>query len=264
MAHVEHFKMSDIKRLANEYSRDEKYHVRDGRIDTTRTPQNYMMEPKKPALDVALGERMSQVEYRQRKDLNVMSDWVVTCPQELKGSPEKVKRFFEVAYSFTQNRYGKENVLQGFVHMDETTPHVHIPLVPVKDGRINANKLFTRKELSSFHTDLDRVMEREFGIPHLVRNDRTKGNYTVAELKARDRQETILAEEREKIAQERRMVSERLQRLQKAISEVEAIKLSAEERMRLEAIKRPFLPSQAARNITPPTQSRDKEHDFGL
>lgn len=195
MAHVEHYKMADVKRLANEWTRDEKYHDSDGRIKHDLTKYNYCMDDstksggmktrRARSLLGVVRTRMDEVPHSTRKDLNVLSDWVITCPQELKDDEQKRQRFFEVAYQFCTDRYGAENVMNGYVHMDETTPHMHVPVMPVVDGRISAKALFTKKELTSFHKELDKRCEDEFGIKGLVKNGRTKGNYTFRELKQR-------------------------------------------------------------------------------
>lgn len=194
MAHVAHFKASDLKRIVNEYDRDEKYKCRDGRIDSSKTNLNYKMESDD--FEIRFGKRFSEVEHSNRKDLNVISTWVITCPQELQNDSDRVK-FFKLSYEFVQARYGADNVIQGYVHNDETTPHMHIPVIPVKDKRVSAKALFTRSELHSFHKDLDKVMEDEFGIKGLILNGRTKGNYTVSELKERTKQEQALSEREE-------------------------------------------------------------------
>lgn len=205
MAHVEHYKMADVRRLVNEWSRDREYTCRDGRIDPVRTKYNYTMDDSDrygmktkstPSLVGVLRARLGELTHSNRKDLNVLSDWVVTCPQELLYDEAKQRRFFEVTYSFLCDRYGRDNVLQGFIHLDETTAHGHFPVIPVKDGRVSSKAVFTRKELASFHTDLDRVMEREFGIKGLIKNGRTKGSYTVKELKERTKDEKALEDAR--------------------------------------------------------------------
>ena len=76
-------------------------------------------------------------------------------------------------------------MLNGYVHMDEATPHMHMPMVPVKDGRVSAKALFTRSELRAVHKDLEKRMQSEFGVKGLILNGRTKGKYSVKELKAR-------------------------------------------------------------------------------
>ena len=57
---------------------------------------------------------------------------VVTAPKDL---PEQEhKAFFQASYDFLQQRYGRENVVSAYVHMDEVTPHMHFAFVPVKHG----------------------------------------------------------------------------------------------------------------------------------
>lgn len=203
MAHVEHFKKSDVKNLVNEYDRDEKYmKSKDvSRIDLERVQNDYVLTQNEFARKQSLEDYRNhtrplanKIESRladsdltvsTRKDLNVMSTWVVTCPQELVGDKEKEDRFFEMVYGYTIERYGKNNVLDGFVHKDETTPHIHIPVIPVKDGRVSSKALFTKSELRNYQRDLDKACEQEFGIKGLILNGRTKGNYTVSELKER-------------------------------------------------------------------------------
>lgn len=182
MAHVEHYKASDVSRLQNEWERNDRYRDREGRIDPTRTSGNYTM--LQGDMRERLDSRLAAVSHSKRKDLNICSDWVVTCPQAI-TDPAEQRRFFDTVFEFTQQRYGKENVLQGYVHMDETTPHMHMPVVPVKDGRISAKALFDRRELSDYHKQLDATVSKEFGQSGLIINGRTKGNYTFRELKER-------------------------------------------------------------------------------
>lgn len=200
MAHVEHFKASDVKRLCNEYEREKEFNNADGRVDPSRTPLNYTVPRRRIRYQLSydLPKRVEQVPHANRKDLNVMSTWVVTLPEQLKGADDATKRrFFETAYRYTQDRYGSENVMNGYVHMDESTPHMHIPTVPVdRNGRISSRNLYTRTELSEYHKGLEAAITKEFGMPGLILNGRTKGKYTVKELKERTRQEKEIGDKR--------------------------------------------------------------------
>lgn len=52
-------------------------------------------------------------------DVNVMVDWVITLPQSLNDKGlENEDRFFREAYKFLNDRYGKENVISAYVHME--------------------------------------------------------------------------------------------------------------------------------------------------
>lgn len=208
VAHVEHFKAPDFSRLTNELAREKRadgsYRFnRTGMIDEARTPLNYSLGGSNEPEDmrVALLDRLMKVKHSKRRDLNVVSDWVFTCPEELRSDPVEVRRYFEVCRSVVADRYGIENVLPGSVHMDETSPHMHQPVIPVKDGRVSAKALFTRGELKQFHRVLDKALEVEFGVKGLALNGRTKGNYTVAELKERTRVEVELTDREERLLQ---------------------------------------------------------------
>lgn len=200
MAHVEHYKLSDIKRIENEHIRDG-WEDKDYRIDEDKTKYNYILSfHNNTSLYDSLQKRLSEVKHSTRKDLNVISEWVVTCPKELLDDPDKVTRFFEMTMNFVGERYGEDNVLCAYVHMDETTPHMHICIVPVVEDTVSAKRLYNRQELRDFHKSLDYECERTFGMPNLCLNGRTKGNYTVKELRERTKNERELELSRKRLS----------------------------------------------------------------
>ena len=172
MAHLAHYKRSGAAPMLAHYERRaelERGYSREN-IDASRTAENYAIGAGSPqALAAALRSRVDDAIAAHeadsgkaiRKDANVIGDWVVTLP---KNCPRgDARKFFETAVDVCRARYGAENVLGGFVHMDETTPHVHVPVVPVKDGRIRAAKVFTRSDLQRFHKDLGRAEDAALG-----------------------------------------------------------------------------------------------------
>ncbi|MGG3047178.1 plasmid recombination protein, partial [Bacillus anthracis] len=138
-------------------------------------------------------DRLSEVHCLNRKDVKVCVDWVVTLPESLKVVSKKEKReFFEKTYEFLANRYGGEkNVLSANIHNDETKPHMHFAFMPVvwdekkQREKVSAKEVLTRKELKTFHQDLDTFLKQE--IPHIYKdgilNDKTIGVDTVKDLK---------------------------------------------------------------------------------
>src|SRR5699024_12603679 len=80
-------------------------------------------------------------------------------------------------------RYREENVLDGVINNDETTPHRHIAYMPVKYDekrerkKVSAKEVLNRNELKSFHQDLDNHLKER--IPQIyqkcVLNDKTIG-----------------------------------------------------------------------------------------
>lgn len=70
-----------------------------------------------------------------KKVSNVMCELIITSDKDFfKAIGEKeTKRYFQVAYSFVSNyqNLGEEFIVSAKVHMDESTPHMHIVYIPV-------------------------------------------------------------------------------------------------------------------------------------
>ena len=177
-------------------------------IDITRTHLNYNLaeeDQKEKQLDF-INKRMKDLKCLNRKDVNVMITWVITLPQEMNGkSDEEKKRFFRKSYEFLKNRYGAENVISAYVHMDEGQPHMHFAFTPVmydkkKDRyRFNAKLVGSRQDLQSFHKDFDKHLEKEMGYKTGVINGVTEINLSTKELKEVQRRMLDLDRELSKI-----------------------------------------------------------------
>lgn len=162
-------------------------------IDPERWRSNYALTPERGMSDYDYyKERKAQLYCYGRDDVKVMAGWVVTAPKDL--AEEQEEDFFRVTYDFLEQRYGKENVIQAVVHGDESgRPHLHFCFIPVVEDpkheqgeKICANDVLNRKELRSFHPDLQCCLS-EHGIDAHVQSGITQeqgGNRTVAELKA--------------------------------------------------------------------------------
>lgn len=203
MAHCEKFKICDAKKILNEMTRESDYYKND--VDFDKIPLDYQISAynTKPIIKNLSGiiacnmqNRIDELDYRKRKDTIGLCNWIVTCPEEFKNDKQKQDEFFQVVYKFTSERYGADNVLHGVVHNDEATPHIHIPVIPVVKGknkgdndRLNAKEFLTRAELHGYQDDLEKECEKTFKIKGLILNGRTKGDYTLDELKERTKQE---------------------------------------------------------------------------
>jgi len=80
------------------------------------------------------------------KTTNVMCEFIITSDKEFfeKIGLEETKRYFQTAYKFVSSyqNLGEDYIVSAKVHLDETTPHMHIVFVPVihkldnKSGKI--------------------------------------------------------------------------------------------------------------------------------
>lgn len=53
-------------------------------------------------------------------------------------------------YRFVADKYGEENIVAFILHLDETNPHVHCTLLPIKDGKFAYNRYSPERTSTSF------------------------------------------------------------------------------------------------------------------
>ncbi len=97
-----------------------------------------------------------------RKDATFACGVLISSDQEFfkNLSPEDEKKFFEIAYKYLCDKYGTENIISAKIHKDETTPHMHVMVVPLtKDGRLSAKELFNRRALTELHNDIPKLLK---------------------------------------------------------------------------------------------------------
>ena len=202
MAHVMKLTKGALGHMLKHYERakdQEGNYVKFGNqdINTALSGMNYNLAPKR---DITQGEfikkRCQEVYCMNRKDVNVCCSWIVTAPKDLKEND--LPDFFAKTYDFLQNRYGKDNVVSAYVHMDETTPHIHFAFVPVtydkkkERYKVSAFEVITKKDLQSFHSDLEKHISKELGYEIGILNGATKdGNKSIQELKRQSATEIL-------------------------------------------------------------------------
>ena len=76
-----------------------------------------------------INRKINEADTKPNKTTNVISDWIVTLPQndKLQG---REREFFEQVNEFLTNKVGADNVVGSWVHNDETSPHLHFCFVP--------------------------------------------------------------------------------------------------------------------------------------
>lgn len=131
-------------------------------IDFQKSYLNYdLCNTEKINFNQLVKSRINELNLKKavRKDAIVMCQCLITSDNSFfnKMSDEEQNKFFEKAYKFICDKYGKQNIISATVHNDEKTPHIHVNFVPVTfDGRLCAKDLFTRKNLSMLHDEFYR------------------------------------------------------------------------------------------------------------
>jgi|GEM_PF-2356856 len=97
-----------------------------------------------------------------RKDAVVMQDWIIGSSQEFFDAltPEDTRKYFETAVEFFAEKFGRENIRFATVHMDEKTPHMHMGIVPLKDGKLTAKTIFDRNCLRMIQDKLPQAFQK--------------------------------------------------------------------------------------------------------
>lgn len=189
MAHTEHYKKSQLRKIVNEHDRRQSKYKNN--VDLARSKNNYAYGVSDPAECVqAVNKRVQEIMNGRnvQTQTSVATEWVITLPKELAG---RDREFFDEAWKFCSDRYGEKNMISGYVHMDEDRPHMHLLFVPEVTSRktgqktVSSASLMTKTELSKFHDDFDKYCESIFGQSHLIRNGKTVGDkMSVSDLKA--------------------------------------------------------------------------------
>lgn len=155
--------------IERENERDETYRSKSNpQIDCERTPHNYHFIKPDDTYTAFINQRIKDLAPKRK----IKDDAVLMCSFFVGASPEffvgkdrdDIGAFFFECTEFFAERYGRENIISAVVHLDETTPHMHLNLMPVLDGRLCAKQLFDRKELRSIQTDLHNDVGKHWGL----------------------------------------------------------------------------------------------------
>lgn len=120
-----------------------------------------------------------------RKDAVLCDEWIITSDKKFFDdlTPEQTREFFEAAKNYFAENYGEENIAYASVHLDESTPHMHMGVVPMMDGKLSSKAMFDREALKDIQDRLPKYMnEHGFKVERGELNSEAK-HKTVAEFK---------------------------------------------------------------------------------
>ena len=159
-------------------------------IDTSRSHLNYELTERdrelsyKSQIEDYINENKVS-ERAIRKDAVLCDEWIITSDKAFfeKLDQEKTRDFFETAKNYFAENYGEENIAYASVHLDESTPHMHMGVVPFQDGKLSSKAMFDKEELKKIQEDLPKYMnEHGFELERGELNSEAK-HKTVAEFK---------------------------------------------------------------------------------
>jgi len=114
-----------------------------------------------------------------RKDATLVNEWVISASKEFfEGrSEDETKEYFQSAVDWFKEEYGENNIKYGIVHVDETTPHMHLGVVPFdKDLRLSGKRVFNRQGLRKVQEELPKFLQANgFDVERGDKSDGTRG-----------------------------------------------------------------------------------------
>lgn len=162
-------KMTDVKGLEKEQNREGRISNQD--IDLTKTYLNYDLVKSDLNLYQRVKKRVDEVRDISRIQKNSVVDFsnIITVSNKdyENWGLDKTKDYLKNVYEYFCFEFGKENVVSAKVHLDETTPHMHLHFVPVspQNGKLQARSVMTPARINKVHSEAPRYLqERGFNV----------------------------------------------------------------------------------------------------
>lgn len=196
-------------------------------VDMSRSEDNYDLIPC-DNYKRSIKEKLSNLVESSRairKDAVVVCNFIVTSDNETMDAlgADRQREFFQDSVKWFSDRYGADRVLNATVHMDETTPHLHIGVMPItRDGRLSAKAIFTKTEMKAIQTEFARDVGEKYGLERGVEgSERTH----LSEARFKEQKALEMANEHGAIAQELYVLAEDCkQELSEATRSLETVK----------------------------------------
>lgn len=196
-------------------------------VDMSRSEDNYDLTPC-DNYKRSIKEKLSNLVESSRavrKDAVVVCNFIVTSDNETMDAlgADRQREFFQDSVKWFSDRYGADRVLNATVHMDETTPHLHIGVMPItQDGRLSAKAIFTKTEMKAIQTEFARDVGEKYGLERGVEgSERTH----LSEARFKEQKALEMANEHGAIAQELQIIAEDCkQELSEATRSLETVK----------------------------------------
>lgn len=140
-------------------------HHKNQDIDVDRSSQNYDLVAdrkirKNDVMNYIAEHRIGKRAVR--KDAVVLDEWIISSDQGFFAdmSSEAVRGYFKTAVSYFGDLVGNDRIMYASVHVDESTPHMHMGIVPMtKDGKLSSKQVFDRNTLRKIQSEFPKYMQ---------------------------------------------------------------------------------------------------------
>lgn len=143
-------------------------------IDIDRSDQNIVFF-KTEDISEDVKRRVADIQSRQKRkircDAPVAIEYMITASPEAmtRLSKQEQERYFAECLSFVEARHGVGNRLSAVLHLDETTPHLHMLVFPEREGKLDAKSFFKLPALTALQDEFAIKVGKQFGLERGVR-----------------------------------------------------------------------------------------------
>lgn len=232
--------MSDIKGKEREQEREGQ--IKNDMIDLDRTHLNYDLVQSELNLYQRAKERVDQLKSenkRVQKNSVITYSNIITIPESVakEMSNDQMHDYFKTCHDYFVDRFGKENVLSSKIHLDESTPHMHLHFMPVdkETGRLQARTTMNKAALNEIHDEIpERLRAKGFDV---VRGsgEKTKEKLDIHQYKAKkefEKEVESLGKEIEALKFDKSMISREIYHAKSQASvEIMGIKKKAKQQI---------------------------------
>lgn len=200
VARMEKMKSGNLVGIGNHNQRKTKNHS-NKEIDKTRSHLNYDLlnrtENYKTDIENFINENKS-TQRAVRKDAVLINEWIITSDKDFFDNltESEIENFFERSKDYFAEKFGEKNIRYATVHLDESTPHMHMDIVPFdKDNKLSAKRVFNRQALRDVQEELPSYLQ-ELGF-EIERGQKglERKNLTVPEFKKLKEEEREIKKE---------------------------------------------------------------------
>jgi len=134
--------------------------------DPSRLHQNEHSSKEKTVID-CINKYQSKLPEKVRKDAVYAIEYLITAGDGFAETPESVQNeYLRAGHKWIADQYGEENIIYSGIHRDESTPHLSVMVIPLKDGRLNAKHFVggSKHRLSEMQDDFHEKVGSKFGL----------------------------------------------------------------------------------------------------
>ena len=223
VARMQKMKADNLVGIGNHNQRKTQNHSNKD-IDVERSHLNYDLvegrtENYKTDIQTFIDEKKAGTRAT-RKDAVLVNEWIISSDKTFfeDKDDKEIERFFEETKNYFADKFGDDNIRYAHVHLDESTPHMHLGVVPFdKDNKLSAKRMFNRATLIEIQDELPTLMqEKGFDIQRGEKGSKRK-NLTVPEYKEMKGELVEIEISKKKISEELTRVNNELEQKKEQI-----------------------------------------------